>query len=379
MAYLNFIKHYEVELPPMRSSIDGFYQMRAFKGTEFPRGSGIVYEHQGTGRWLGGKTLEDGTEHAHSNLITNLCLENYGAAWQGSGYSGGGLTLDQSKNNGMFYCHVGTGTATPAVTDTTLQAFVAGQQVIHGLGLGTYWAQGSAPFYGAHRYKARFSPGFGGGNINLNEVGQSYQLTTGNLSSRALTVDGQGTPTTVTVLADEYLDVYYTRRNYPCHMADEGLGTPADDTGTVDIAGVTYNYTIRPSAVTDNDWGQQIVNAFAPATGFGSNSSMYAFPHNATLAPITSFGMTYSGVYAGNFGSPNPHGMNSYTTNSYNRTAWWDADIDYCNASEGGINGFAGLVVCTTMGAVQIALDGTVPKDNTKAFTYYHNWSWTRK
>ena len=375
MAHIRKFRDVEVELPNVRVGLDGYFQFRAFKGVEFPRGSGQVFETAGTERWLGGI----GPDHVHFNIITNLCLENYGAYYAGSGWIGNGVTQVTGKDNGMFYCHVGTGTATPAVTDTVLASFTASIQVDHGLGLGTYWAQGSPPYYGAHRYKARFSPGFGGGAVNLNEVGMSYTLATGNLSSRALTVNGSGVPTTLTVLADEYLDVYYTRRNYPPHISNESLGTPADDTGTVDIDGTTYNYTLRPAYVTNNDWGQQIPGGFAPVTGFNSDfSEMDVYSQDATLGAVTT-GPSAADSDGNVTGTLSRAGWNSYTTNSYNRTVWYRADIDACVVSQGGVTGFKAMVVKSTFGAIQILLDGVVPKDNTKVYTYYHNWSWTRK
>jgi hypothetical protein len=62
-----------------------------------------------------------------------------------------------------------------------------------------------------------------------------------NLFSHALILDAEGSPTSITVLSDEYLTVVYSYRIY---------GLLADSTGSVtftgNIAG-TYNWTLRHS------------------------------------------------------------------------------------------------------------------------------------
>lgn len=70
--------------------------------------------------------------------------------------------------------------------------------------------------------------------------------------ARALIKDDEGNPTTFTVDGDEVLYVRYELRKY----------VPADVTGQIDIAGTTYDYTIRPFNVNSADW-----NADAPVFG----------------------------------------------------------------------------------------------------------------
>jgi hypothetical protein len=80
----------------------------------------------------------------------------------------------------------------------------------------------------------RFAPPAAAGNIS--EVGVGWGTSSG-LFSRALVLDGNGAPTSVTVLSSEYLEVTYEFRLYP--MVD-------DQTGVVTLDGVDYAYTIRP-------------------------------------------------------------------------------------------------------------------------------------
>ena len=79
MTYYNKYKDVEIELPAITSATDGYFQLEAFKGTEFPKGSGKVYEHQGTRRVLGAAE--------HDNLLLDYGLEQMGAYRTGSGWS----------------------------------------------------------------------------------------------------------------------------------------------------------------------------------------------------------------------------------------------------------------------------------------------------
>lgn len=70
--------------------------------------------------------------------------------------------------------------------------------------------------------------------------------------ARALIKDDAGNDTTFNVEGDEVLYIRYELRKY----------VPSDVTGQVEIAGTTYNYTIRPFNVNDVAW-----NADAPVFG----------------------------------------------------------------------------------------------------------------
>src|SRR5690606_4774599 len=63
-------------------------------------------------------------------------------------------------------------------------------------------------------YEITVSHQFGQGQAagNLSEIGIQHTSTSGPLWSRALILDGQGNPTTITVLPDDFLTCYYTLR-----------------------------------------------------------------------------------------------------------------------------------------------------------------------
>lgn len=122
---------------------------------------------------------------------------------------------------------IGTGTTAPAFTDTSLASYVAwtGSGVS---GYPQYGNNGVAFGYRGFRISAfQFQPGQLNGNYS--EVGMVMGSNVNTLFSRALIVDGGGNPTTITILSDEYLSVFYTLRLYP---------PITDYVGTVDIAGV---------------------------------------------------------------------------------------------------------------------------------------------
>src|SRR5690606_8917143 len=101
----------------------------------------------------------------------------------------------------------------------------------------------AAPYYTWMRKTFRFAAGVATGN--LSEVGISW-LTTGALFSRALILDSGGLPTTITVLADEVVDVTYEFRI---------MAKTDDETGSVTFTGSiggTYDWTMRSVSVATN-------------------------------------------------------------------------------------------------------------------------------
>lgn len=101
---------------------------------------------------------------------------------------------------------VGEGSTAPSVDDTQLarhRAFVSG-------GTKRYVTINSTERYLAVSQSWQFDPGEADGNITEVGVGPDHN----NLFSRALIVDTNGNPTSITVLDDEYLIVSYELRFY---------------------------------------------------------------------------------------------------------------------------------------------------------------------
>jgi len=152
-----------------------------------------------------------------------------------------GLNYMGGNANWLDACQVGTDNTTPANADTALGAYVAGTTTQTDV---TRAAQGSAPYYGSTTITYRFPSGTFAGEA-LAEVGIGTASSGGTLFSRALITDGGGSPTTVTVLADEFLDVTYQIQIVP----------PTGDITVSDVtdsgpAGTVHSITLRASEVT---------------------------------------------------------------------------------------------------------------------------------
>jgi len=118
--------------------------------------------------------------------------------------------LDLVADNGLAtavfaYCAVGTGSTAPATSDTSLVSELARTNNTFDSDTYTKTANG---VYDISRY---FEFAYGSANGNLTEFGMSPDSAGGsNLFSRALFVDGGGSPTTITKTSDEKLRVTYT-------------------------------------------------------------------------------------------------------------------------------------------------------------------------
>jgi hypothetical protein len=107
-------------------------------------------------------------------------------------------------------CCVGTGNSTPVATQTQLDAFKASTTTTQGA-VESGMQLTTLPYYDWLRVTYRFGEGVAAGNIS--EVGMGWANV--SLWNRALVKDANGNPTTITVLADEYLDVITEIRVYP--------------------------------------------------------------------------------------------------------------------------------------------------------------------
>lgn len=115
-------------------------------------------------------------------------------------------------NSWIDRCCVGTGNSTPVVSQVGLDSFLASTTTTAAGASDTGGIQVTdAPFYWYGRRTWRFAVGVATGNIS--EVGLGWGNS--ELWNRALIKDVDGNPTTITVLADEYLDVISEVRIYP--------------------------------------------------------------------------------------------------------------------------------------------------------------------
>lgn len=276
-------------------------------------------------------TRPDGTRRVLADWFPNLILN-------------GGLDRMGANDDYLSWCQVGSGSTAPIAAQTALVNLIAGtdtrQKSVNG-------AQASAPYYGWRRLTYRFAQGVAAGN--LSEVGVGW-ATSGSLFSRALILDGGGSPTTITVLSDEVLDVTYELRRYP--------GT-VDLTGTVVLDGVTHNWVSRAAGVTAG-W------AWAGAGDMGLDQ---AISYNGDIGTVTA--STASGTSGILSATPL-----AYSSGSYTRAATVSAGLNDSNLS-GGIRSILIGSHYDGAGRYQIQFDPAIPKDSTKvlSLTIQHTWA----
>ena len=275
------------------------------------------------------------------------------------------------------YIFVGTGTATPAVSDTGLNSYLNytgsfapslnwNPAILRG-GSPDYWVQGAGTW--------RFATGAATGT--LTEVGIGWFVGSADaaghrVASRALIVDSGGSPISITVLADEYLDVTYSLRYYPY----VGSGVVQ----TVTISGVTYTFTTRAlgveslnycsvSAVGSQRWGTAaIYTGSAPGTP-------------PALDAITAMSMLNQGAAA-----QLSVGNNSYVGASLSRSCTISGSLGQGNLAYGiraivtnPANTSGGFQTAFINSSFQSTISPAIPKDNTKILQFGASVSWSRK
>lgn len=270
------------------------------------------------------------------NLITDAGLERIGT---------GGVDT---------YCMVGSGSAAPAMTDTTLDTWVAATNTRQSSSdvLAT-----NAPRFVGMRSVYRFAVGVASGN--LTEVGVGW--TTTAVFSRTLIKDGNGNPTTLTVLPTEFLDVTYEFRLY-CPEADIPL--------SVSLAGTTHTGVIRAALASDpSSWspvylledGMGATYGSAALNGY-SGATLGAQTGTPTGATASSSGGTYS--------------VASYVAGSKKRTITCTVGLTDLNLA-GGLN--AALLRPLRAGAFQMSFSPPIPKTASKTLSMTFELSWDRR
>lgn len=265
------------------------------------------------------------------NLITNVGLESIGV---------GDIYLQR--------CAVGSGNTAPSNSDTALVSLIGSTLTVTS---NNQSAQSSPPYFGTQTITYRFPAGTATGN--LAEVGIGSTVT--NLFSRALILDGGGSPTTITVLSSEALDVTYQLQ----------LHSPTVDvTGSVTITGVATAYTLRAANSTN-------ATSWAPNASSDGGGVRNPAVYNGVIGAVTTIP---SGASAGG-GVLTPA---AYSGGSHQR----DGTIAY-GLTDGNVAGgisaatFSGGIATGSLGAFQLGFSPTIPKDNTKvlSLTYRHSWA----
>lgn len=196
-------------------------------------------------------------------------------------------------------CCVGTGNSTPVALQVALDSFLASTTtpasgVVDSGGIQV----ATAPYYWFGRRTWRFDVGTATGNIS--EIGLGWGNTT--LWNRALVKDAEGNPTTITVLADEYLDVISEVRIYP--QESTGTFNLVDKTGNI-IS--THNFVALPrfsSATGGAAWKpvkvQYATNGSMSNSVFGIGiGEIPTIPTGYVTTQFNTGGLTHLGMSSG--------------------------------------------------------------------------------
>lgn len=265
------------------------------------------------------------------------------------------------------YCRIGTGNTAPANTDTQLVSQSAFTSTI---AAGAAYANAGSPTYAATRTEI-YEFALGAVVGNMAEVGIGWTTTGSGLFSRALIVDGGGTPTTITVLITEILQVVYRLTIYQA---------TADVSAVVDISGTSTTIVLRPALIA-SAWN------FSPQRGSISYFTSTLFAGNAYgsyswVSTSTTLGaITASGPVGGTTGIVGTSGAwLTYTPGNYYR----DYSVNWL-IGEGNIaGGIATAVFRWADGNIsgdiawQMSFSPAVAKDATKTFALVVRHTWAR-
>jgi hypothetical protein len=221
--------------------------------------------------------------------------------WKKNLITNGGMDRLTNGGTGSFYntLRVGSGSTTPAFTDTALVAHVAS-------------VAGATPTYTeavptdpAPYVKAvivyTFAVGAAAGNLTELGLAPALNLAGNPLTTRALFQDSGGNPTTITVASDEQLVVTYELRCYlPATPAVAVLTNPAD--------GVNYTISVLPARIGIN---------------MGFNSMLASGVSMGNIGGTAS-GQVYYGAAAGSLGGLNgvPTGTSATAVYSASEAAY---------------------------------------------------------
>ena len=309
----------------MLTKVCGFYKLEAVKIKD-----GFEYSRRPLTGWF-------------PNLITN----------QG---------LDRMAKNYYYinYCQVGSGSTAPANSDIGLVNRLAGTIVTSA----TQGVNSTSPYYSWYKKVYRFAEGVAAGNIS--EVGVGWGVTGNVLFSRALILDVNSNPTTITVLSDEYLDVTYELRFYPLET---------DVTGSITLTGNiggTYSYTLRRALIT--------------TVQRQNNMSSFIYPPSMSNAGLEGPGNTFNNIaYSGSIGAIDsvPSGTmvdtSGYSTTSAYSDGSYSLDLILSMApTEGNVpGGIKSIKFLFGFNQHQIEFGTAIPKtsQDSLSLTFRHVWA----
>ena len=268
------------------------------------------------------------------NLILNAGLDRMGTA------------------NTLVGVMVGTDSTAPNSAQTSLGAQLAYTTTAVG---SIVYAADTTNNYLSRIRTQRFAEGVAAGN--LTEVGVGW--ASGSCFSRALILDGGGSPTTLTVLSDESLDVTYELRIYP--MVD-------DVEGTVTLNGIDYATVLRTAYLTGTS-----------ADFFFSFALSGGMPQTANMGN-NSFGRTGAGALGNIYSAPGGSGSisaSAYAPQTYT-SGVYEITLRYTWGLLNGSSSFYNILFRTPIGYFKASFTPEIPKTAANILTLDLTVTWAR-
>ncbi|WP_296193624.1 MULTISPECIES: hypothetical protein [unclassified Psychrobacter] len=283
---------------------------------------------------------------------------------------------DSSNGNMLDYCIIGSGNSTPNVTQVKLDSVINRQSsLIQVSAKGSYDAAVDGNFYKINKV-VKFSF-INNGNINISELGLAYQYSSSTeykLVTRALVRDSSGNPTTISVLADETLEVYY---KLWC------VFNVTDITGTVELTEfggntVQYNYVGRPAfvgstnaAFNTNHLGDSLYDSIY----YTVEPSEIRTGELGDIRNKPTGGLVLSKPATGSFYVMR---LGSYTQGSFKRSMFWDLGLSEANSTN-----IRSILLVTNKGVWQFRYgsvldDSPIAKNSNQKMSFEFEFSWGR-
>lgn len=283
------------------------------------------------------------------NLITNVGMNQVGV-----------VNTEASDNISAFHALcgrfvVGSGSTTPAFTDTALVAPVAFASADPVL-------ESESISYERGWYEITVKHLFEQGQVmnNLSEIGIQHTSLTGPLWSRTLILDTAGNPTSIKVLPEDFLTCYYTLR-IMIPKQDSYFIIDADyDEDGLETTGVRARPLMANSLEPKEGWGLQTVIA---------NNEVSLQFYTGGLAEPTADIPLGSAV-----GDPtDSFSIVPYVTDSYQRFLTRTNQVDEHNGEE-----LRTAVLLAPMGCWQIEFNPPLQKYSTQTMDLTFGYSWAR-
>lgn len=291
------------------------------------------------------------------NLVLNNLLDFFGT---------------ESYDNAMAYCVIGSGNSTPIPTQTQLDGIITKNTSVTEISrTSDYNPERDGNFYKCSVTKKFTFESIGA--FNISELGLCRDYTSPSnykLATRALIKNIAGEPTTISLLADETLEVFYRLYQVWDIRDVSGVVEQTDGDGVI----TRYNYISRLAMAG-------ISHTYNSAYFLGNTFSIAKSPYTVLSPRISSndIGTIVSSPssyihQASNNWSPI---YDNYITGSYKRSVKWELGLSEANDSIRSVT-LGGSMGMWQFRYGKVSDDSPIVKNNTQKLTLVFEFSWGR-